>query len=120
MRKLIGVTASLAAAALLLSYSPAESEPFLVKPYLQLGDAPKLASPESLVLIWHTAVVSAEWKVEVQTSKDRAWRDAGAPWSTKVSAPKGLPAIAGKDGAKKDAPASPAIDPHLVYRASLT
>ena len=37
-----------------------------------------------------------------------------------ISAPAGQPAVAGKDGAKKDAPASAAIDAHLVYRASLT
>ena len=31
-----------------------EHSPFLEKPYLQLGDAPKLSASESLVLMWHT------------------------------------------------------------------
>jgi len=113
-------TASLLAAALLLSQTPQSSQPFLEKPYLQLGDAPKLSSSESMVLMWHTENTPAEWKVELRTSKDSTWRTAGQPLSLVVSAPAGEPAVAGKDGAKKDAPASPAIDPHLVYRARLT
>src|SRR5262245_10274010 len=114
-------TASLLlAAALLLSQTPQSAQPFLEKPYLQLGDAPKLSASESMVLMWHTGNTQSEWKVEVRTSKDSTWRTAGQSSSLVVSAPAGEPAVAGKDGAKKDAPASPAIDPHLVYRARLT
>jgi hypothetical protein len=111
--------ASLFAAALLLSQTPG-STPFLEKPYLQLGDAPNLSASESLVLMWHTANAPSDWKVELRTSKDSAWRAAGQPKAQLVSAPAGEPAVAGKNGAKKDAPASPAIDAHLVYRARLT
>jgi hypothetical protein len=110
---------SILAAALLLSQTP-ESALFLEKPYLQLGNAPSLSASESLVLIWHTGNTPADWKVELRTSKDSGWRTAGQPVSQMVSAPAGEPAVAGKDGAKKDAPASPAIDAHLVYRAHLT
>jgi 3',5'-cyclic AMP phosphodiesterase CpdA len=118
--KRISVTVSLFAAALLLSQTPPATQPFLEKPYLQLGDAPALSASESLVLMWHTDNSPAEWKVEVRTAKDSAWRAAGQPTVQTISAPAGEPAIAGKDGAKKDAPASPAIDPHLVYRTRLT
>ncbi len=111
--------ASLFAAALLLSQT-SESTPFLEKPYLQLGDVPDLSASESLVLMWHTANTPSDWKVELRTSKDSAWRAAGTPKARVISAPPGEPAVAGKDGAKKDAPASAAIDAHLVYRASLT
>jgi len=83
-------------------------------------DAPKLSASESLVLIWHTENAPETWGVEVQTSKDSAWRSTGEVHSQVVSAPAGEPAIAGKNGAKKDAPASPAVEPHLVYRARLT
>src|SRR5215467_6828623 len=111
----------LTAASLLLSYSPAEPDTFLEKPYLQLGDAPKLSSPESLVLLWHTTNQPADWKVEVRTSKDSAWRAAGTPASQVVSAPAGSPwTTVAKDGTKKENPAPPAIAPHLVYRARLT
>jgi acid phosphatase type 7 len=120
MRKLILAASSLLAGALLLSYTPPEPNPFLEKPYLQLGDAPTLSASESLVLLWHSANVPAQWKVEVRTSKDKSWRAAGQPWSQTVSAPEGEPTVAGKDGAKKDSPAPPAIEPHLVYRARLT
>src|SRR5580704_14774670 len=93
--------ASLFAAALLLSQTSG-STPFLEKPYLQLGDAPNLSAAESLVLMWHTANTQSDWKVEWQPSKDSAWRAAGQPTAQLVSAPAGEPAIAGKDGAKKD------------------
>ncbi len=120
MSKVTLYAASLLAAALLLSQTTPGPEPFLEKPYLQLGDAPKLSASESLVLMWHTDAVPAQWAVEVRTSKDSAWRAVGQPWSQTVSAPAGEPAVAGKNGAKKDAPATPAIEPHLVYRARLT
>ncbi|HKE22157.1 MAG TPA: metallophosphoesterase [Bryobacteraceae bacterium] len=120
MSKLISAAASLLAAAVLLSQTLSTPDPFLEKPYLQLGDRPALSSSESLTLIWHTENVREKWEVEVRTSRDSAWRSAGAVESQVVSAPAGEPAIAGKNGAKKDAPASPAIAPHIVYRARLT
>ena len=121
MRKTVLAVGSLVAASLLLSYTPPASGIFLEKPYLQLGDAPKLSSPESLVVLWHTADAHADWKVEVRTSKDKAWRAAGTPWSQRVSAPAGVSwTTAGKDGVKKENPAPEAIAAHLVYRAKLT
>jgi 3',5'-cyclic AMP phosphodiesterase CpdA len=110
---------SLFAAAVLLSQTSGSSL-FLEKPYLQLGDAPKLSASESLVLMWHTENAPSDWKVEVRTSKDPAWRAMAAPTFQEISAPAGAAAVAGKDGAKKDAPASHAIEAHLVYRARLT
>jgi 3',5'-cyclic AMP phosphodiesterase CpdA len=112
--------ASLLSVALLLSGTIPAGTPFLEKPYLQLGDSPKLAASESLVLLWHTDNTPAEWSVEVRTSKDSKWRAMEKPFSTTVLAPAGAPAVAGRDGAKTDAPGSPAIEPHLVYRARLT
>jgi acid phosphatase type 7 len=120
MSKIIPAAASLLVAALLLSQTPQDAEPFLEKPYLQLGDAPKLSASESLMLLWQTGNVPAQWAVEVRTSKDSAWRKVDQPQSQIVSAPAGEPAVAGKNGVKKDAAPSPAIEPHLVYRARLT
>ncbi len=77
------------------------SDTFIEKPYLQLGDSPKLAASESLVLLWHTVENTDKWSVEVKTSKDgNKWRAVAAPNSTLVDAP--------------------GIDKHLVYRAHLT
>ena len=80
----------------------AAEDPFLEKPYLQLGNSPKLASAESLMLMWHTGGQPASWRVEVRTSKDSKWRAASgeAPAALKVSVP--------------------GISPHLVYRAPLS
>jgi hypothetical protein len=112
--------AGLLAAAACLSWTAPDTEQFLEKPYLQLGDSPKLSASESLVLMWHTGAAPAKWTVELRTSKDAGWRAAGVPTFQSVSAPAGEPSMAGVDGAKRDAPAPPAIEPHLVYRASLT
>jgi len=120
MSKTMPVATLLAAAALLLSQTPTGSTLFLEKPYLQIGDAPKLSPQESLVLLWHTENVSAKWSVELRTSKDKNWRAANAPSATVVSAPEGQPTVAGVNGAKANAPAPPAIPAHLVYRAYLT
>jgi len=110
----------LCAGAVLLSQTAVTGEPFLVKPYLQLGDAPELAKQESLVLMWHTSGRSVAWSVEVRTAKDSNWRKMSEPQATAVSAPAGPPEVAGKYGAKKDGPGSAAIPVHLVYRAALT
>jgi len=109
----------LSVALLLGQMSPAGAQ-FIEKPYLQLGDSPKLSAPESMMLLWHTDTSPAKWTVEVKTSKDSTWRSVDTPSSQAVSAPAGAPLVAGKDGAKKDTPAAPAIEPHLVYRAHLT
>ena len=67
MSKLIPASASLLAAALLLSQAPPGAGPFLEKPYLQIGDAPKLSTAENLVLIWHTDKTPANWTVEARS-----------------------------------------------------
>src|SRR5947207_1116135 len=78
--------------------------PFLEKPYLQLGNAPGLGNPESLVLLWHVPVLpgdsKAEWKVDVKTSVDGAWRPVDAPQPNRI--------------------AIPGNDVHLVFRVRLT
>ena len=121
MRKIIPGAVFLMLTGLLLSYSPADPDTFLEKPYLQLGDVPKLSSSESLVLLWHTSNQQADWRAEVRTSKDSAWRAAGTPVSQVVSSPAGASwTTTAKDGTKKENPAPEAIAAHLVYRARLT
>jgi acid phosphatase type 7 len=120
MLKPTAVAASIFAAALLWSQGQGPADPFVEKPYLQLGDNPKETARESLVLMWHTAATPAAWSVQVRTERERAWRTMAPPVAQTVSAREGQPTIAGKDGAKKDAPAPPAIPAHLVYRTRLT
>ncbi len=49
--------------------------PFVVAPYLQLGDAPGLANPERLSLLWQAEdkSLASDWWVEVQTEPGREW-----------------------------------------------
>ncbi len=91
--------ALLAPVALLLSQTAPSDGPFLEKPYLQLGNAPKLSDPESLMLMWHAPPDAANWEVEVRTSKDSSWRAMDKPAFSTVNAP-GIPE-------------------HLVYRARM-
>ena len=118
MRKRILIATTFLSATLLLSFpAPQEQDVFLEKPYLQIGDVP--SGSDTMMVLWQTGQTKADWKVEVRTARDKSWRPAGQPTSQVVSSPAGQPAIAGKNGAKKDAPAPPAVDPHIVYRARL-
>lgn len=51
------------------------AEVFLVKPYLQLGDQPKLQKSESLELVWFSlsAGESSDWKVQVDCAREDKW-----------------------------------------------
>jgi hypothetical protein len=73
--------------------------PFLVKPYLQLGNFPAGQAADGLVLLWQTDDASADWSVDYQAGADRPWRPAEAPTSRRI--------------------AVPSIAPHRVYRAAL-
>jgi acid phosphatase type 7 len=70
---------------------------FLVKPYLQLGDAPKIAATEQLDLMWHAEDRNADWTVEVQSAK--GWIAQRAPSYRRLDAPP--------------------LPPHRIYRATL-
>src|SRR6476659_9490829 len=75
-----------------------QDDPFLEKPYLQLGDRPKGAPAEVLSLLWHTLPERGPWRVQVRGASG-AWRDTAAPTTRQVALP-GTP-------------------PHQVYRAEL-
>ena len=72
-------------------------EAFLVKPYLQLGDAPRVAAMERLDLLWHAEDRAAAWTVEVK---------AGPRWISRA-----MPTYR-----RLDVPPLPA---HRIYRVTL-
>ena len=74
----------LLAAFLLFSLAQAQ-EAFLVKPYLQLGDAPRLAKSERLDLLWQTEDRDGAWTVEVKGPK--GWQPQAAPTFRTLNAP---------------------------------
>src|ERR1700752_3994017 len=78
--------------------------PFIAEPYLQLGDARGLQKSETLALLWQTADEPGDWVGEVKRSWGKVpsplWRKMAAPTSKRV-------AVKG-------------IEPHLVWRATLT
>lgn len=80
--------------ALLCTVAAFGGDGFLVKPYLQMGDAPKLARTESVVVVWHAPDEPGNWWMT--TDKGTAEK----PASQRI--------------------AVPGIDPHLVYTASIT
>ena len=79
------------------------ASPFLVEPYLQLGDARGLQKSETMALLWQTPADSSGWSVEVKAGpvwkKGPGWRKMAAPANRRV-------AVQG-------------IAPHLVWRATL-
>jgi len=73
---------------------------FVVKPYLQLGDAPRLLKAEQMVVSWQTGNDEGKWVVEFRTGRKGKWIEAGDPKIASV-------AVSG-------------IAPHSVFRATLT
>ena len=72
---------------------------FVVKPYLQLGNAPYLLPEEQMVVSWHTADVDAQWIVEYRNDEHSDWQPADLPtWS--------LVAV-------------DSVSPHRIYRARI-
>ena len=76
-----------------------QDDPFLEKPYLQLGDRPKGMNSEALTLLWHARPLSGPWRVQVRSAPEN-WRDTAALTTRTVALP----------GAPR----------HLVYRAELS
>jgi hypothetical protein len=74
------------------------ADPFVVKPYLQLGDAPA-SNTGDLVLLWQAEDVDADWSVEYRSGADAPWSKAVAPSSRRIAVAE--------------------VAPHRVYRAAL-
>ena len=49
--------------------------PFLVQPYVQLGNAPSLSDKEQLLVLWHTVDVDAKWHVDYRV-EGKGWKKA--------------------------------------------
>jgi len=73
---------------------------FLVKPYLQLGDAPQICRAEQMVVIWHTVDDDTKWNVEFRGSQSEAWGPTHTPQFDRV--------------------ADTGIAPHRIFRATIT
>jgi acid phosphatase type 7 len=69
--------------------SNAAAAVFLVKPYLQWGDAASRGT-SGLVVLWHTHDEAANWSVEYRPGADRPWRNAEAPTMRRIAVP-GIP-----------------------------
>jgi len=82
---------------LFLAFCVQAQEAFLVKPYLQLGDAPKMVARERLDLLWHAGHEEAAWSVEVRGAK--GWTPQVKPTFRSLEAPP--------------------LAPHRIYRATL-
>src|SRR5687768_2293863 len=81
------------------TYNPqAESDPFIVKPYLQLGDRPALMTEEGLDVLWHARDADAAWAVEYRPKTRMRWR---------------------KSVVEHRRIAAEGIEPHRVYAAAI-
>lgn len=69
----------------LLTFVLSAQEPFLVVPYLQLGDAPRPAARERLDLLWQAEDREARWTVEVHQGS--RWRMQAPPTHRRLDAP---------------------------------
>jgi hypothetical protein len=75
------------------------AQDFLVQPYLQLGDFPKQAKEERLVLLFHTADENGPYSVQIKSAGAREWTKPARATSRRI--------------------AVKLIDPHRVWTATL-
>ncbi|MBX7247160.1 MAG: metallophosphoesterase [Candidatus Sumerlaeaceae bacterium] len=60
---------------------------FATKPWLQLGDNPRLSTPETVQVLWQTSDTQNKWSVEVAKGDPSApWRKCEAPASVPLAA----------------------------------
>ena len=52
---------------------------FVVKPYLQLGDASQLRKVEQMVVLWHSGDDDASWTVEFRDRDAKEWATTSGP-----------------------------------------
>lgn len=78
---------------------PGKAKPFVVTPYIQLGDAPRASKDESLTVMWHASPQRGEWSVEFRSK-------GAANWSPAAKLTHSTIAVTG-------------IAPHEVYQAVL-
>jgi hypothetical protein len=86
---------------LILALSAALAQnPFLQKPYLQLGDRPRNLDREGVTVLWHAPDQDGNWSAEVRSEGESSWRQSGAPQVRRID-------VRG-------------VQPHRVYSAELT
>ena len=56
--------------------SDSDTNQFIVEPYLQLGNAPRLLSSEQMVVMWHALDTVSAWSVDFRTSEHSSWSPA--------------------------------------------
>lgn len=79
---------------------PGRAAAFLVKPYLQLGNAPTLSGTDSAALLWQTDDTESKWEVEYKSGSAASWSHADAPSVRRV--------------------VIPGTEPHRLYQTTLT
>ena len=83
---------------LALCLAQASDPPFVIEPYIQMGNAP--SGSGAMVILWHAADVDQPWDVQVKKHADKKWSAPVETYFARV-------AVRG-------------IEPHRVYRARLT
>src|SRR5690349_21220593 len=73
-----------ASATLLLAFTSTLGAQMVQKPYLQLGDHPRLSSPEALDVVWLAADRDEPWAVELRNANEAAFTRTDAPTCRKV------------------------------------
>ncbi len=61
--------------------------PFVVKPYIQLGDAPAGKPVEDLALLWQGDDIDIDWAIEYRSNSEATWRQTQAPTMQRIILP---------------------------------
>jgi 3',5'-cyclic AMP phosphodiesterase CpdA len=92
-------------------------EPFIVKPYLQLGDLPKLAPSEAVRVLWQSANdPTATWTVDVRQRDRDSWRPAIVTGGRLIAAPE----MSRADVVKPQIPITTPTQTYRLFNVPLT
>jgi predicted phosphohydrolase len=61
--------------------------PFIVQPYLQLGDAPTAGETVTMALLWHSDTTSADWEVDLKPAGATAWKPQRTFYPSRIDVP---------------------------------
>jgi acid phosphatase type 7 len=61
--------------------------PFIVRPYLQIGDAPSASETVTMGLLWHADTTAADWEVDLKPAGATTWHPQRTFYPSRIEVP---------------------------------
>src|SRR5579872_2575248 len=61
--------------------------PFIVQPYLQIGDAPSAGETVTMALLWHADTTTTDWQVDLKPAGSTEWHAQRTFYPSRIAVP---------------------------------